>query len=130
MPENFVTFSHQIPGEIKQLRRRNARRARQPMPLAMRHEHEIAPLHLAVFSSLDLQPAPARRDEMEHQKALRRWNLKSPRRAELGAGVEDAVHPQEVKRFAERVHGKPGIFEFHRDQHASPSRIFPVRMDE
>ncbi len=44
----------------------------QPVTLAVRHEREIARLELAAFRALDLEPAPARRHDVEHQAVRHR----------------------------------------------------------
>jgi hypothetical protein len=79
----------------------------------VRHQRKIAALQLATFHSLNLKPAPTLRYEVEHQRVLHRRQDEPPRRTELGAAIKDAAHPQEMKRFAERIHGSPGILVFH-----------------
>jgi hypothetical protein len=109
MPEDLVTLAYELAREIEQPRSGNAGLARQPVTLAVGHEREIAGLQQTRFGSLDLEPAPARCDDVEHQTVLHRRQLQRPRRGELRVTIEDSAHPQEVQRFAERVHRGPWI---------------------
>ena len=52
---------------------------------------------------VDLEQAAAGGDDVEPQVAGHRRQRQAPRRGELRAAVEGAVHPQEVQRLAERV---------------------------
>ena len=89
--------------------RRRAGLAAQRVPLAVRHEREVAGRERAGSAVAGLEPAPARRDDVEPDVARHRRQRQAPRRAELGAAVEGAVHPQEVQRLAERIRRRPGV---------------------
>ncbi len=103
LAQDLVALAEVLMGEIEQPHRRNTGLAHELVPIAMWDQREVAGLQDTGLGAIDLEPAPARRYDVEHQTLRHRRQRQPPRRRKLRAAVERAAHAQEVKRLAERI---------------------------
>ena len=109
VPEHFVALADLFAGEVEEVGRRHVRGAAQHVALAVGDEREGAGRQRARRLALHLEPAVSGGHDVEHQAVGHGRQVDAPGGAELGAGVDDAGHPQEVERLAERVARGPDV---------------------
>jgi hypothetical protein len=105
--EDLVAFAGVLEVELEDARRGDARLAAQAVPVAARHEREVAGLEPARVRVADLEQHAAVGDDVEPEVSGHRVQRHSPRRAQLGAAVERPVHAQEVERLAKGIGRRP-----------------------
>jgi hypothetical protein len=72
LPQHFVALADLFARQIEELRADDARRARQPMTVAARHDSEQPGTQQPRLPRCDLDPALARGDDVEHPAVLDR----------------------------------------------------------
>ena len=107
--EDLVAVADDLALELEDPRGRRAGLAAQDVALAVRDEREVAAAQRARLGAAGLQPHLAGRDDVEPDVAGHGHQRQAPRRGQLGAAVERAVHAQEVERLPERVGGRPWV---------------------
>lgn len=113
MAEDLIAVADLLTLELENSGRGSSGLAAQHVPLAVRHEAEIAGLQHGGAGLAGLEPDASRGDHVEPDVARHRHHRKSPRLRQLGAAIEGAVHAQEMQRLAERIRWRPGIAHRH-----------------
>src|SRR5919106_5727272 len=107
--EDLVALAELLPRQLEDLWRGHAGIAPENMSRPMRHQAEVPGLQPAGLRALGLQLGPTRGDNVEPHVVAHRGKRHPPALGQLGAAVEGAVHPQEVKDRGERVRWRPRI---------------------
>src|SRR4051812_37919810 len=100
--QDLVALADVLAGQVEDPRRGHAGLAAQHVPLAARDERDLAGAERA-RGIARFQVHRPRGHDVEPEVAGERRKLEPPRRAELGAAVEGAVHAEQVQRLAERI---------------------------
>ena len=113
--QDLVAVADLLALEVEDSGRRRSVLAGQDVPLAVRDEREVPRPEPAGVGVPGLEQHAPRGDDVEPHVCGHRRQRQTPRRGELGAAVEGAVHPEEVQRLAERIQGRERVDRVHTD---------------
>lgn len=112
MADDGVAVADLLVVELVDPRARHVGIAGQAMPLSPTDERQVPLVKESMLAILRLEPAAARRHNVE-LAVLHGWQNQRPRRAELRTAVKDSAHPQEMKGGTERVYRSGGLCASH-----------------
>ena len=129
--QDLVAVADELALEVEDRWCWRVRVAAKDVPFAVRHEREVAGPEGRGTAVGRLEQDAAVRDHVEPEVPRHRHQRQAPWRAQLGAAVEGAVHPQVLQRLGERIGRSPGVDRVHWIEYArasqQASRLVDVR---
>src|SRR5437868_11918091 len=116
--------------DLLQLARGSARIVAQPMPRSSRQHDKVAGGERSLIClAVDLEPAAARRHDMECRIAVR-LDAKPPRCPHQGSAIDRAAYPHDAQKLADWIRGVELAQQFHCDSALAvpPARREPDRL--